>query len=140
MQWGGAVVEGEFTVDRAAELASAGFPGGLGFDMTVPVADLEVGEHSIDVYVIAADGTEIKVVKDRTSAGGNINQVGVTFTVSADETPTEPSDETTVPDDTTAGDDTPDNPGTSDTAVIALASVAAVALAGAFIGKKALKK
>ena len=48
-----------------------------------------------------------------------INQVGVTFNVAASDI---------------------DNPGTADVAIIAIAAVSAVALAGAFIGKKALKK
>ncbi|MBO4869250.1 MAG: hypothetical protein J5585_06020 [Clostridia bacterium] len=119
---GGEVVTGDFIYDRAAELSGAGFPGGQGFLVTVPVADLEAGEHSIDVYVIASDGTQIKVVKVKNDVE---YQVGVTFTVTATETePEEPGD----------------NPGTSDVAVVALASLAAIALAGAFIGKKALKK
>ncbi|MBP5208787.1 MAG: hypothetical protein J6330_10075 [Clostridia bacterium] len=126
---GGEVVTGDFVKDRAAELSGAGFPGGQGFLVTVPVADLEAGEHSIDVYVIAGDGTQIKVIKVKNDVE---YQVGVTFTVT--ETVTEP-DDTTEPDE--PGED---NPGTSDVAVVALASLAAIALAGAFIGKKALKK
>ena len=139
---GGAVVEGEFVQDRAAELAQAGVAGAQGFLVVVPVSDLEAGEHTIDAYVIAADGTQIKLVKDRSTADAQvINPIGVTFTVTEPEQPTEPADVTTEPEGTTTeGGETPENPGTSDTALIALASVAAVALAGAFIGKKALKK
>ena len=113
----------------------------------MPVADLEAGEHTIEVYVITAGGQQIKIVKDRSTAEAQvINPVGVTFTVS-DPTVTEPDvtePDVTEPDvtepDTTEPTENPDNPKTSDVAVIALASVAAVALAGAFIGKKALKK
>ena len=139
---GGAVVEGEFVQDRAAELAQGGYAGAQGFKVVVPVSDLEAGEHTIDAYVIAADGTQIKLVKDRSTADAQvINPIGVTFTVTEPEQPTEPADVTTEPEGTTTeGGETPENPGTSDTALIALASVAAVALAGAFIGKKALKK
>ena len=139
---GGAVVEGEFVQDRAAELAQGGYAGAQGFLVVVPVSDLEAGEHTIDAYVIAADGTQIKLVKDRSTADAQvINPIGVTFTVTEPEQPTEPADVTTEPEGTTTeGGETPENPGTSDTALIALASVAAVALAGAFIGKKALKK
>lgn len=134
---GGAVVEGEFVQDRAAELAQGGVAGAQGFLVVVPVSDLEAGEHTIDAYVIAADGTQIKLVKDRSTADAQvINPIGVTFTVS-DPTVTEP--DVTEPE-TTEPTENPDNPKTSDVAVIALASVAAVALAGAFIGKKALKK
>ena len=138
---GGAVVEGEFVHDRAAELAQGGYAGAQGFKVVVPVSDLAAGEHTIDAYVIAADGTQIKLVKDRSTADAQvINPIGVTFTVTEPEQPTEPADVTTEPEGTTEGGETPENPGTSDTALIALASVAAVALAGAFIGKKALKK
>lgn len=76
---GGEVVTGNFVQDRP-DLEPAGFPGGVGFNVTAPVAELEAGEHSVDVYVIAKDGTEIKVVKTR---GEVDNQVGVTFTVNA---------------------------------------------------------
>ncbi len=144
---GGEIVSGEFVEDRAAELANANFPGAQGFTVKVPVADLEAGEHTIEVYVITAGGQQIKIVKDRSTAEAQvINPVGVTFTVS-DPTVTEPDvtePDVTEPDvtepDTTEPTENPDNPKTSDVAVIALASVAAVALAGAFIGKKALKK
>ena len=81
---GGEVVTGEFIEDRAAELANANFPGAQGFTIVVPVEDLEAGEHSIDAYLIAADGTQIKIVKDRSTGDVvDIRQVGVTFTVNA---------------------------------------------------------
>ena len=83
---GGEVVIGLFVEDRP-DLATAGFPGGVGFNVAVPVADLEAGEHSIDVYVIAADDSQIKVVKTR---DGVDNQVGVTFTVSEEDEAEEP--------------------------------------------------
>ncbi len=122
---GGDVVEGEFVQDRVAELATAGFPGGQGFKVNVPVDELGEGEHSIDVYLITKDGEQIKIVKDRsTDEQQIINQVGVTFTVN------KPTD----------GPDNPDNPPTADVAIMAVAAVAAVALAGVMIGKKALKK
>lgn len=118
---GGDVVEGEFVQDRP-DLATAGFPGGVGFNVNIPVEDLEEGEHSIDVYLITKDGEQIKIVKDRsTDEQQIINQVGVTFMVN------KPADG-------------PDNPPTADVAIIAVAAVAAVALAGVMIGKKALKK
>ena len=121
---GGEVVTGDFIEDRAAELANANFPGAQGFKVVVPVEDLDHGEHSIDVYLITKAGKQIKVVKDRSTADEAIfNQVGVTFTVTKHE-----------------GQGGEDNPGTADVAVIAIAAVSVVALAGAFIGKKALKK
>ena len=121
---GGDVVDGEFVQDRP-DLAGAGFPGGVGFNVNIPVEDLEEGEHSIDIYLITSDGEQIKIVKDRSTAEEQIiNQVGVTFTVNK-------------PDD---GPDNPDNPPTADVAIMAVAAVAAVALAGVMIGKKALKK
>lgn len=110
-------VFGEFVQDRAAELAKANFPGGQGFKVDVPVAGLKEGKHTIDVYVKAADGTILKVVKNKE---GVDYQVGVTFNVNK-----------------AAGTD---NPQTADAAIVAVAAVSVVALAGAFIGKKALKK
>lgn len=118
-------VFGEFVEDRATELANAqptGFPGGQGFQVKVPVDELKEGKHTIDVYVKSADGKVIKIVKDRsTETETIINQVGVTFNVNKAET-------------------TPVNPGTADVSIVAVAAVSVVALAGAFIGKKALKK
>ncbi|MBQ1847069.1 MAG: hypothetical protein II135_03605 [Clostridia bacterium] len=117
---GGEVVEGDFIQDRAAELANANFPGAQGFCVVVPVADLAAGEHSIDVYVIAADGTQIKVVKDRSTADvEDIRQVGVTFNVTESAVVPQP---------------------TSDIAIVAIAAVACVAAAGVVIGKKKLEK
>lgn len=79
---GGKVVTGEFLEDRAAELAGAGFTGAQGFTIVVPVEALEAGQHSIDAYLIAADGTQVKIVKDRSTADVvDIRQVGVTFNV-----------------------------------------------------------
>ena len=114
---GGEVVQGEFVQDRVTELAGAGFPGAQGFEIIVPVADLAAGAHSIDAYVIAADGTQIKIVKVRE---GVENQVGVTFNVTeAAVVPVQP---------------------TNDAAIIAIAAVACVAAAGVVIGKKKLGK
>jgi len=88
---GGAVVtNASFIQERSAELSGAGFPGAQGFAIVVPVADLAAGEHSIDAYVIAVDGTEIKIVKDRSTADiKDIRQVGVTFNVT--EVPADPA-------------------------------------------------
>ena len=113
---GGEVVTGEFIQDRAAELSGAGYPGGQGFVVEVPVADLAAGEHSIDVYVIAADGSQIKVVKVKNEVE---YQVGVTFNV---------TEAAVIP--------TP----TSDIAIVAIAAVACIAAAGVVIGKKKLGK
>jgi hypothetical protein len=78
---GGEIVQGAFLEDRP-DLAPAGFPGGVGFAVAVPVEALEIGQHSIDTYLFAADGTVIKIVKDRSTAETvDIRQVGVTFNV-----------------------------------------------------------
>ncbi len=79
---GGNPVKGQF-VENRPDLADAGFPGGVGFSVKVPVEDLELGEHTIDVYLFTKDGRPVKVVKDRSTADETkINQVGVTFTIS----------------------------------------------------------
>ena len=79
---GGNPVKGQF-VENRPDLADAGYPGGVGFSVKVPVEDLEIGEHTIDVYLFTKDGRPVKVVKDRSTAEEKkINQVGVTFTIS----------------------------------------------------------
>ena len=84
------VVTGDFVEDRAAELEAAGFAGGQGFSITVPVSELDCGEHSIDAYLITNDGTKIKIYKERTTDETVVkNQVGVTFEV-IDPTSVEP--------------------------------------------------
>ncbi len=60
---GGELVTGDFVIDRAAELESAGFPGAQGYSVTVPVDGLKVGSHRIVIYVVNAEDEYVPVVK-----------------------------------------------------------------------------
>lgn len=73
------VVDAAFIVDRAAELESAGYPGAQGFGVTVPVADLAAGEHSIKIVAIDANGEPVDIVKVKNDTD---YPVAITFTVS----------------------------------------------------------
>ena len=89
---GGEVVRGEF-IENRPDLAAAGFPGGVGFQIVASgISELDNGEHTVDAYLITKDGVEVKIVKDRSTAEATIiNQVGVTFTVSEDAPPVAPA-------------------------------------------------
>jgi hypothetical protein len=104
---------------------------GYRFYYLIDTSALAAGDHTFEVMGQFENGEVMNItrgaVKTFTAAEPEVTEPDVT----------EP--DTTEPD-TTEPTENPDNPKTSDVAVIALASVAAVALAGAFIGKKALKK
>ena len=96
-------------VDRSAEVS--GVMGSdpaktNGFEVKIAAADLPAGEHSISVIVKTKGGELLKVNKDEAD----------TFTF--------------------VGTGAAANPGTADAAVIAIAAVACVALAGVVIAKK----
>ena len=73
------VVDAAFIVDRSAELESAGYPGAQGFGVTVPVADLAAGEHTIKIVAIDANGDPVDIVKVKNDTD---YPVAITFTVS----------------------------------------------------------
>ena len=73
------VVDAAFIVDRAAELEDAGYPGAQGFGVTVPVADLAVGEHSIKIVAIDANDEPVGIIKVKNEV---VYPVAITFTVS----------------------------------------------------------
>ena len=100
-------VQGAFGVD--ASVAN-------GFDITLDVANVGKGEHTVTIMVKAADDTELEVTSfafTQKLEGNGSGEVEGT-----------PAEKPT------------DNPKTADAAVIAIAAVAVVALAGVVVAKK----
>lgn len=106
-----------------------------------------------EVAVISVEGQSGKSLSDIAFGGGYLfigdhgdgtsNMPGLIFRSTAEikvkAEAQQPAEESTEPEQTPV-DDKPNNPNTSDAAVIAIAAVTVVALAGAFIGKKVTKK
>ena len=108
--------EMELTTPEDAVIGVAG-PYGMRFTANIDLTKLAEGEHTIELVVQVEDPDNTILVFDTLTVEGQASA----------------GTDTDAP-------DNPPTPPTADAAIIAVSAVAVVALAGAFIGKNALKK
>ena len=79
---GEVVTDPSFVQDRAAELANASFENAQGYTVTVPVADLAAGEHTVKIVAIDEAGNAVEIIKTKEEVD---YPIALTFTVKGEE-------------------------------------------------------